>query len=250
MVARGVPPHPAPFSDALLPIFAEVLGRRRSPVLDPFAGIGRVHELHALTGCTTVGVELEPRWAASHRRTLQGDATDLPRVWSRKFAAVVTSPCYGNRMADHHDAADVCSECRGTVGTWEWRTRAGWTDTCPKCKGSGLSPRRTYRHYLGQPLRSGSSAAMQWGIDYRELHERAWREVHRVLRHRGLFVLNIKNHVRDGRVVRVAEWHRRTIEGMGFDHVRTIRVPGARGFRFGQNHDARTPERVYVFRRP
>ena len=90
---------------------------------------------------------------------------------------------------------------------------------------------------------------MQWGDAYREFHTAAWREVHRVLRPGGLFVLNIKDHVRAGVRQHVAAWHRRTVESIGFDRIETWTVPLS-GMRYGANHGARVDrEFVYVLRR-
>lgn len=224
--------HPARFSDRLLQVSAELIDeqmrrwRRPLHVLDPFAGTGRVHELGGLcrSELVTYGVELEPEWAALHDRTMHGDATHLPQSWTGKYDIVVTSPCYGNRMADHHDAQDP-------------------------------SKRRTYRHDLGRPLTAGSAAGLQWGPEYRDLHTRAWHEVWRVLRpgssiraRGGLFILNVKDHIRQGERQQVSRWHRDTILGLGFELVKTRRIT-LTGMGFGENRNVRIPfETVYAFR--
>lgn len=255
-------PHPAPFNDAILDLAVEALvdlmpkRRRNLRVLDPFAGIGRVHDLRGRLeingrGIDTLGVELEPEWAHQGDRpgllgaTFVGDATALPREWSRSFDAVVTSPCYGNRMADHHDAADKCKRCRGTGRIAPFGSEC----ECPACKGIGLSHRRSYKHYLGRDPSPGSAAVMAWGDEYRDLHERAWREARRVLRPGGRFVLNVKNHVRGGEVVRVAQWHRRAVLDLGFVELWRWDLPLA-GYGFGANRGARVAtEQIYVFER-
>ena len=79
----------------------------------------------------------------------------------------MTSPTYGDRLADHHDARD------GSV-------------------------RHSYKHDLGRDLHPDNSGAMQWGPAYRDFHTAAWVEVRRVLRPGGRFVLNVKDHVRGG----------------------------------------------------
>lgn len=235
------PPHPAVFSDKVLQVGAELIHdqmrRWGSPlhILDPFAGTGRVHLLTALLDGTpgpanlgyttlTAGVELEPEWAALHPRTIVGDATRLPATWTDKWDVVFTSPCYGNRFADHHDAQDG-------------------------------STRRTYRHDLGRMPTPGSAAVLQWGPEYRRLHEQAWSEVRRVLRpgrsrraRGGLFVLNVKDHVRQHERQQVSRWHRDVVLALGFELVKTRRVKLA-GMGFGENRDARIPfETIYAFR--
>lgn len=221
----GLPPvsvldkHPAKFGfpilEAIRPILASEAPAGR--MLDPFAGTGRVHTF-ANSDRQTVGVELEPEWAANDPRTIVGDALHLPFP-DDSFEAVVTSCCYGNRMADHHEAKD-------------------------------LSVRNTYRHTLGRQLTKGSSAAMQWGHDYREFHEAAWVEARRTLRPGGLFVLNISNHIRKGQEERVMEWHLSFLMGEGFGLISACSIQTSR-LRFGENHQARVPsEFVLAFRTP
>lgn len=216
-----MPKHPATFSDELMPVFQRILDELSAElgewplVLDPFAGTGRIHEL---VRADTIGVEIEPEWAHMNFGTIVGDATNLPSHWTDCFDVVLTSPAYGNRMADHHEARDD-------------------------------SKRITYRHYLGRPLSENSGAKLQWGEAYCDLHVRAWREVHRVLVPAGLFVLNIKDHIRNHEVVPVSAWHDEIIQSLGFRRVahETVEVTG---MGFGANRDARLGfEHVYQYRK-
>lgn len=184
-------------------------------MLDPFAGTGRIHELEN----TTRGIELEWEWASMHPATEWGDTFDtLPR-WIHhgvRFDAVCTSPTYGNRMADHHEAKDA-------------------------------SKRNTYRHALERPLSPNNSGAMQWGVEYRSFHERAWYLVHEILRPGGRFVLNVKDHIRRDVLQPVVAWHRATCLLIGFtlSAVQTVELSGNG---FGQNGNTRVPyEVVLVF---
>jgi SAM-dependent methyltransferase len=202
--------HPARFSDRILDVLAvHVAGS--AVLLDPFAGTGRTHELRAVPGVVrTIGVEIEPEWAALHPDTLVGDALDLGAlVAPGSIDHVVTSPTYGNRMADHHDAKDD-------------------------------SVRNTYKHALGRDLANHNSGQMQWGPVYRAFHERAWAEAAMVLRPGGRFTVNVKNHVRNGEVQRVVEWHLDTLmHGFGLRMLMLDTVP-TRGLAHGSNGALRT----------
>lgn len=226
-----VPRHPAKWHKGALELAASVLvdeavaeadkGRLPLLVLDPFAGVGGVHRLRDLCHRTvqTVGLELEPEWAAAHPGTIAGDVLAMPAAWSGRFRAVVSSPCYGNRMADHHDARDA-------------------------------SRRNTYRHALGRDLSPGSSAGMQWGREYRAFHRQAFAAILTTLETGGLVLWNVKNHYRGGEVQLVAEWHLRTWLELGCSLVRVVDVE-ATGNRQGENHELRTEaEFLFVLRAP
>lgn len=207
---NGVP-HPATYSDAILAVAAELLaGYRR--VLDPFAGPGGIHRLADL-GHEIGAVELEPEWAGAHPATIVGSALELP-FDPASFDAVCTSPTYGNRLADHHDAADP-------------------------------EARRSYRHDLGRPLHVDNSGAMQWGDQYRTFHAAAWREAVRVLRPGGRFVLNIKDHVRAGRWQDVAGWHLAELCRLGLE-VAAVRPVPTRGLPLGDTGEVRVGAELVI----
>jgi hypothetical protein len=245
-----IPPHPAKWTPAVLMEIAQVVMDeatrldRPVSVLDPFAGPGLPDLREALGDDVSLlaGVELEPEWAASDEQCIVGDATDLPEDWTGAFDLVVTSCCYGNRMADHHEATDDSS-------------------------------RITYRHKLGRMPSEGSAAVMQWGPTYRTFHTRAWDEARRVLRPgrhgtpgkdgrprvlAGLAVINISNHfrtrVQNGERLqieqRVVEWHANDWLHAGARIEQVVNVPTPR-MGFGENGDARVEgERLLVLRMP
>jgi len=209
--------HPARYTTALLPVMAELLHGARH-VLDPFGGVGGVFELARwLPGARFECLEIQPRWAAYDSRITCGDATALP--WrAGSFDAICTSPTYGNRMADHHNARDA-------------------------------SHRHTYTHMHRGPLHPNNTGAMQWGTRYQDTHRRAWREAHRVLAPGGRFVLNCKDHIRGGVLVPVTAWHVITLIRIGFELVDWWLVP-CPGMRNGANRDARVAhESVILLRR-
>ncbi len=205
--------HPARYSDALLPIFAELLaGPDYDHVLDPFAGTGRIHELPN----HTIGIEIEPEWAALHPDTYLGSALDLPFA-EQEFDAICTSPTYGNRLADSHNASDP-------------------------------ERRRSYTHDLGRTLDADNSGAMQWGQQYREFHLQAWNEAVRVLRSGGRFVLNIKDHIRDGVQQPVSAWHVATLTALGLElNAELSQGVPTRHLRQGTNTERAGQELVLVF---
>ena len=217
--------HPARYSEELVPVLVDILRKESSRpdampaslVLDPFAGTGRIHEIADLAGWGSTGVEIEPEWAAMHPATVQGNALYLP--WGDgHFDAVMTSPTYGNRFADHHNAKDP-------------------------------SQRRSYTHDIGHKLHEDNSGAMHWGPRYRDFHRDAWKESVRVLRTGGIFVLNISDHIRKGERQAVTGFHIRALCHLGLD-VEDIDMVSTRRMRYGANSDARPiGEYVITFRK-
>lgn len=221
--------HPAKFSAEILDVLTDLVSGSRL-ILDPFAGTGRVHEL----GVPSVGVEIQPRWAELHRQTIVGNALHLPFCDSA-FDGIVTSPTYGNRMADHHNASERCKACKGTG----FFPPGGWVP-CSKCSGAGRRPykRFTYRHVYGEPLHPDNSGQLQWGPSYRIFHEHAWREAVRVLQPGGRFLLNCSDHIRNGEVQPVSTWHVSCLCRLGLEVVTSYMIETRRQRR-GANRDLR-----------
>lgn len=234
------PRHPAKFSETLLPVFASLVKAeqrrlgRPVRILDPFAGVGRVHRLAIPDLVETVGIELEPEWAGCHPDTIQGDSLEWMRALVAvnssgpgerlRYDLVVTSPCYGNRLADQHNAQDG-------------------------------STRRSYRHDLGRPLSPGSSAGLQWGKTYWLFQAEAYRLIAKVLRPPtdddpgGLCLLNVSDFVRGKAEVPAVAWHRGACYGAGMTEAGTARFVETPRMTYGENRD-RAPAEVILRLRP
>lgn len=203
--------HPSKYSDELIPIFKKLL-RDRGRVLDCFAGTGKLRDIRP----DAVLVEIEPEWAKMCGAVMC-DVRSMPTEWENTFDAICTSPTYGNRMADHHNAKDG-------------------------------SYRRTYKHCLGRDLSDGNSGSLQWGEAYKIFHEQAWRACHKVLKFRGILILNISDHIRKGKVIPVTKWHIDTLEHDAGFHLLEHHKVKTRRFRNGENSKSRVEyESILVF---
>lgn len=211
---RGPAPHPAQYSEELWPGVIELLKRplpgasALGRLLDPFGGVGGIFTLQPFFPATQIdAVEIEPDWACANRKITVGSALHLP--WGdNTFDGAVTSPTYGNRMADDFNC------------------------------GQGGAGRNTYRHKLGHALHPENSGGLQWGPKYRTFHQAAWHELQRVLRSGARFVLNCKDHIRAGQRQRVTAWHVWCLNCLGFEKVQTLRIETP-GQRYGANSDLR-----------
>ncbi len=162
--------------------------------------------------------ELEHEWAMQGKCSTIGDALHLP-FRSETFDAIATSPTYGNRMADHHNAKDA-------------------------------SHRISYKFSLGRPLHPSNSGQLQWGESYRQFHVAAWRECDRVLKQGGVFLLNISDHIRNGAVVPVSNWHLKTLVDMGYIFEKAHAIKTLR-LRRGANYEKRVDnEYLFVLQKP
>ena len=203
--------HPAKYTDDFMSVFADLLsGKER--VLDPFAGTGKIGVIKKFGFDGDVYAnEIEPEWIKPNTYncdfiTVQ-DAEFL-QYPAEYFDAICTSPTYGNRMADHHIAKDG-------------------------------SKRNTYTHCIGRQLSCGNTGKMQWGFDYREKHKRIYNHLASLVRNGGVFICNVKNHIRKGKEVDVKAFHELAIIESGFVKVKEIFVE-TKGNGFGANSDKRT----------
>lgn len=219
--AGAVMKHPAKYTDTFFAVFAEMLDDC-SNVLDPFAGTGKIGKLKQFGFAGQIYAnELEPEWLIGNEYKCDvltfcdAEFLDYPEAF---FDAVCTSPTYGNRMADHHNAKDG-------------------------------SKRNTYTHCLGRQLAEGNTGKMQWGIEYMEKHERIYNHIAKLVKPDGKFVLNVKNHIRRGVEVDVTAFHVAALEKCGFREIerRMIETPS---LKYGANADKRLScEYIILFRK-
>lgn len=216
--------HPAKFSKGFIEIFYQLLLKHlpscRS-ILDPFAGTGKIGEIkkYGYKG-NVIANELEPEWLEPNQFNcdylyfFDAEFLALPQ----KVDAIITSPTYGNRMADHHIAKDG-------------------------------SERITYTHCLGHQLKEGNTGKMQWGINYKEKHFRIYKHLYGLLNNNGIFILNVSNHIRKGQEIYVAQWHKEVLQNIGFILLEEFSVPTNR-MKFGTNRNSRVSnEYIFVFKK-
>lgn len=188
--------HPCPYPKHFLPLFAKVLKKEKSQsVLDIFGGVGTLAKVkdHGYNGTVIIN-EIEPKWAKIARtiadKVIIGDAQKLG-LSDNSVDAVVTSPTYGNDMAVTYKRE------------------------------------RTYTVCNGKPLKKSNTGQMRWnkeGEKYKEVHKNAYKEAFRVLTDNGIMVVNVKNHIRQGKEQKVAEWHLDTLKEIGFTAVMVKKV--------------------------
>lgn len=210
--------HPAKFSEVIIDRINLAIDEAGWPerILDPFAGTGRVHQL---TQSWTCGVEIEPEWAALTPNTIVANTLHLPFA-DQTFDGMVTSPVYGNRYSDSHNARDK-------------------------------SERRSYTHDMGRKLHPDNSGVLPWGNKYRAFHEQAWTECLRVLKSGALIFLNVSDFYKTVKKERVRQevsgWHliwflEHGCRLLNTDHVYTRRM------RNGANRHRVECEYVFTFR--
>lgn len=211
--------HPAVMSPQIMAACKLFLPDRRCKILDPFAGLGTTATL--LPEHDVVGIEIEEEWSDCHPSTVCGDAKDVIPTLG-KFDAVLTSPTYGNRMADDFEAKDS-------------------------------SKRITYRHKLGRKLSEGTSSNLYFGKKnkkYENFHKDIWYLCIEALNSGGVFILNCKDFIALGEVKKVTQWHVDCLTEMGMNFNEAVKVP-SRGMKYGANHNVRVDyENVVCLTKP
>jgi tRNA G10 N-methylase Trm11 len=231
--------HPCVFSESILIELAKLIPHNTT-ILDPFAGTGKLAQIKTLGWqgriiCNDIQPEYEALCEYPVDQWIHFDAENL-NLWhfTKKelgpfdelfddpsltdindllLDGIVTSPTYGNRMADHWQPKDTSKRISYTF-----------------CLGKDLDPRNT--------------GLMQWGKDYRDKHERIYHTLTRLVKPKGFFILNISNHIRNKQVVDVKTWHKHTLLACGWHFLREIPIV-TRRMRYGANHESR-PQSEYL----
>jgi hypothetical protein len=238
--------HPAKFSDSILDVIYDLVPDKNAFIIDPFAGTGKIHNL----GLNTVGIEIEPEWAHMHPRTMVGNTLNLIFP-DNTFDGGITSVCYANRMSDSHNAREICKACNGEGGQYiRYGPDDNWdSETCEKCNGKGFRnyDRITYTHKLGRKLHPDNAGQFQWGPKYIYFTVDTYIEILRVIKN--WFILNISDHIRNGKIIEVSQFHFDVLDSLGMRMVKLIEVETPR-MRKGANSLLRVDhENVALFRK-
>jgi len=223
--------HPARYNARLITEFAAIIhqhSRGWQNVLDPMAGTGEaLADLQARITGQCYGIELEESFIVVKDIVEKGNACELP--WSNDtFDWIVVSPTYGNGMNDPFLSSEGSAR-----HTYVHRARA--------IRGEAayvLPIDNTGRYHFDT-------------MEYRVLHEQAWKQAHRVLKPRGHFILNTKNAVSRQRretCYCVTAWHVGLLIEIGFEVIQRRQVP-LPGLRHGSNPDRVGWEDVTVLRK-
>jgi len=191
-------PHPAKFSDCLLPVIKELIPEGTEWITDPMAGIGKITLLGSnfKYQCN----EIEPEWASQIKAQIV-TAKDAKALKLVERTVIITSPPYGNRMAD----------CFITK------------------RPSSMKGR--YAGDLGRRLSEGSSASLAFGNKYKALMTEIYTSLFEQMNEGQVFILNASNFIRDKKEVNVIGFYLELFSQKGFtlDDFKTVKTPRDRG---------------------
>lgn len=211
--------HPCTYSDAIIEKLSEIIPKE-GIILDPFAGTGKIGILKekGFRG-KIICNEIEPDYHQLCKYPIDewhiGDAAKMNWAAENQIDQIITSPTYGNRMAD------------------------AWV---PKDQSKRIS----YTFWMGHPLNDQNTGRMQWGQAYQQKHRDCYWEFYRVLKSGGNLFVNLSNHIRKGQEIDVVGWHLNLLTTeFGFNYCGKIKIETPR-MRFGKNHEKRIDHEVLL----
>lgn len=213
-------PHPAKYSDSLLPVLARY---SYGVVLDIMGGVGKAGLLKGYNPEITKVIinELEPEWGMQSvdygvDEILIGDARDL----RLSVDCIVTSPPYGNRMADNFKAG----------------SKGGKSPT---------SMRKMYAGDLGRTPSAGSVCCLHFDKGYQEEIMSIYDSIISNCSFKR-FVINVSNFVRQFKIVKVVDFFENYFNLKGFRLMAKIPVKTKRQKGVGANTELRVSHEIIM----
>ncbi len=208
-----VRPHPAKFSDVILDHIATIIPANTEWIYDPMAGIGKITELGNAYKYHCNEIELE--WSSQ----IQADivtACDAKNVMFIPGSVVITSPPYGNRMAD----CFITDNKRSMMGR--------------------------YAGDLGRRLSKGNAGALNFGNSYTLMMTEIYQSIFNRMSKGESFILNVSNFIKNGVEQNVIGFYLTlfVINGYTLDSCQPINTP--RDKRHGANSHVRVDHEVVM----
>jgi len=234
LLTREATTHPAKFPHG--PLFRlitfgfeEGWWGRGDLVVDPMAGVGCGGILFSAAGVRWWGLELDPRYHKWGQQSLDGlreanydlghpqpelclgDARDLPMYFDGECDAIVTSPPYAESL--HNPGG-----CRSTVKTGT----SHFHDPADSYGGA-----------------NGQVGRLKWDA-YWESMEHIYGQCLEVLKPGGIFVANVRNYCKRGKLVLLSRATGACLQRVGFEPVASIRcMMGGSGSMFRHMNKAK-----------
>lgn len=202
--------NPAKFSDSILQVIENYILAKlplESTILDPFGGSGKIAKIKDNVDVKIHCNDIENGWKEKFPVDMwyHQDAEFLTTDCT--FDAIITSPTYGNRMADHHNAKDA-------------------------------SKRITYTHRYGNKLTEGNTGVMHFGNEYKNKHYKIFVHLKQLLKTNGYLMVNVSNFIRSGKEVDVVGWWQEMLSSIGYIFIEKIPIATPR-MRYGANAKSR-----------
>jgi len=210
---RKIRPHPAKFSDVLLDHIIDMIPHDIDWITDPMAGVGKITQLSDdfLYHCN----ELEPEWGSQIEADIVtiGDARDME---INPKSIIVTSPPYGNRMAD-------CFVSK---------------------RPSSMKGR--YAGDLGRRLSDGNTGSLHFGPQYVKVITDIYESLFSKMVSGQFFLLNISNFIRAKKEVNVVGFYLKLFSDSNFILSDFVNVSTPRDRGRGANADLRVDHEVLI----